>query len=267
MEADLTIAASRLLWYSIKKNEKTDMCFIKKSRHATIISSINRNNNDLFAEADMNSIDKTIASIGIVPVIKLSNPERDGASLAKALVRGGVNVAEVTFRAEGADKAIKLMKQACPDMLVGAGTVLTVSQIDEALEAGASFIVSPGFDVELVRYCKAKGVPVYPGCTTPTEYQMGIKEGLEVLKFFPAEQSGGVAKIKAMSAPFPMVKVMPTGGISLKNLSDYISCKAVCACGGSYMVTSDLIENGRWDEITDLCKKTVEIIREVRENG
>ncbi len=215
----------------------------------------------------MNTINEQIAAIGIVPVIKLSHPERDAAPLAKALTAGGVPVAEVTFRAAGADTAIRLMKEANPNMLVGAGTVLTTEQVDKAIAAGASFIVSPGFDGELVDYCLAKGIAVYPGCTTPSEYQAGIKRGLEVLKFFPAEQSGGLAKIKAMSAPFPMVKIMPTGGISLKNLADYTACKAVCACGGSYMVTADLIENGEWDTITDLCKQSVAIIKEVRNNG
>ncbi len=211
----------------------------------------------------MNNINEKIATIGVVPVIKLSNPERDAAPLARALTAGNVPVAEVTFRAAGADKAIRIMKDTCPEMLVGAGTVLTTEQVDKAVEAGASFIVSPGFDKELVEYCLSKNVAVYPGCTTPSEYQAGIKLGLEVLKFFPAEQSGGLAKIKAMSAPFSMVKIMPTGGISLKNLGEYLSCKAVCACGGSYMVTADLIENGKWDEITDLCKKSVEIVNEV----
>ncbi len=215
----------------------------------------------------MNQINEKIAAIGIVPVIKLTNPERDAAPLAKALTEGGVPVAEVTFRAAGADTAIRLMSEACPDMLVGAGTVITTEQVDKAVAAGAAFIVSPGFDAELVDYCIQKGVAVYPGCTTPSEYQAGIKRGLEVLKFFPAEQSGGLDKIKAMSAPFPQVKIMPTGGISLKNLAEYTACKAICACGGSYMVTADLIENGEWDKITELCRQSVAIIKEVRNNG
>ena len=212
----------------------------------------------------MNDIDKKIAETGVVPVIKLANPERDAEPLAEALCAGGVPVAEVTFRAAGAEKAIEIMRRTHPEMLVGAGTVLTTDQVDRALSAGAQFIVSPGFDPELVGYCVERDIPVYPGCTTPSEYQAALKFGLEVLKFFPAEQSGGIAKIKAMSAPFPMVKVMPTGGISLKNLKDYISCRAVCACGGSYMVTADLIENGRWDEITDLCRRSVEAVKEAR---
>ena len=213
------------------------------------------------------SVNQRITEIGVVPVIKLSNPERDAAPLAHALCAGGVPVAEVTFRAAGADTAIRLMKEACPDMLVGAGTVLTTEHIDRAIAAGASFIVTPGLDPELVVYAQEKNIPIYPGCTTPTDYHTAYKLGLEVLKFFPAEQSGGLAKIKAMAAPFPMFKVMPTGGISLKNLGEYLSSKVICACGGSYMVTAELIEGGKWDEITDLCKKSVEIVKEARSNG
>ncbi len=214
----------------------------------------------------MDQITRQISEIGVVPVIKLNNPERDAAPLAKALCDGGVAVAEVTFRAAGAATAIRLMKEACPDMIVGAGTVLTIAQIDEALAAGAQFIVTPGLDPELVKYSQSKNLPVFPGCTTPTDYHMAYKLGLEVLKFFPAEQSGGLAKIKAMNAPFPMFKVMPTGGISLKNLADYAKASVIAACGGSYMVTADLIDNQKWGEITDLCKKSVAIVKEAR-NG
>ncbi|MGI6181395.1 MAG: bifunctional 4-hydroxy-2-oxoglutarate aldolase/2-dehydro-3-deoxy-phosphogluconate aldolase [Agathobaculum sp.] len=214
----------------------------------------------------MNEIEKKVQSIGVVPVIKLTNPERDAIPLAKALIAGGVPVAEVTFRAAGAAKAIKLMHDNCPEMLVGAGTVLTIEQVDEAMAAGAQFIVTPGMDPEIVKYCQKVGIAIFPGCTTPTDYHTAYKLGLEVLKFFPAEQSGGIAKIKAMNAPFPMFKVMPTGGISLKNLADYAKNSVIAACGGSYMVTADLIENGKWDEITDLCKKSVEIVKEAR-NG
>ncbi len=208
----------------------------------------------------MNAMNEAISKIGVVPVIKLNHPERDAAALAKALCAGGVPVAELTFRAAGADTAMKLMKEACPDMLVGAGTVTTTAQIDATIEAGGQFIVTPGFDAELVAYAQEKNIPIYPGCTTPTDYHAALKFGLEVIKFFPAEQSGGLAKIKAMSAPFPQFKVMPTGGISLKNLAEYIKSPVIAACGGSYMVTADLIDNQKWDEITALCKQSREKI-------
>ena len=212
----------------------------------------------------MNAMNEKISAIGVVPVIKLNHPERDAAKLGKALSAGGVPVAEITFRAAGADTAIKLMKEACPDMLVGAGTVTTTAQIDKVIAAGGDFIVSPGFDPELVAYAQEKNIPIFPGCTTASEYHQALKFGLELIKFFPAEQSGGLAKIKALSAPFPQFKVMPTGGISLKNLKDYISAPVIAACGGSYMVTADLIDNNKWDEITDLCKKSRAIVEEAR---
>ena len=212
----------------------------------------------------MNAMNTAISKIGVVPVIKLNHPERDAVGLAKALCAGGVPVAEVTFRAAGADKAIKLMKEACPDMIVGAGTVTNTAQIDAVIAVGGDFIVSPGFDPEIVAYAQAKGIPVFPGCTTASEYHQALKFGLELIKFFPAEQSGGLAKIKALSAPFPMFKVMPTGGISLKNLKEYISNPVIAACGGSYMVTADLIDNNKWDEITELCKKSRKIVEEAR---
>ncbi|MBQ1834322.1 MAG: bifunctional 4-hydroxy-2-oxoglutarate aldolase/2-dehydro-3-deoxy-phosphogluconate aldolase [Oscillospiraceae bacterium] len=212
----------------------------------------------------MNAMNEKISAIGVVPVIKLNHPERDAAKLGKALSAGGVPVAEITFRAAGADTAIKLMKEACPDMLVGAGTVTTTAQIDKVIAAGGDFIVSPGFDPELVAYAQEKNIPIFPGCTTASEYQQALKFGLELIKFFPSEQSGGLAKIKALAAPFPQFKVMPTGGISLKNLKDYISAPVIAACGGSYMVTADLIDNNKWDEITELCKKSREIVEEAR---
>ena len=212
----------------------------------------------------MTEMNERIAAIGVVPVIKLNHPERDAAALGKALCAGGVPVAEITFRAAGADLAIKLMKEACPDMLVGAGTVTNTAQIDAVIAAGGDFIVSPGFDPELVAYAQEKKIPIYPGCTTASEYHQALKFGLEVIKFFPAEQSGGLAKIKALAAPFPMFHVMPTGGISLKNLKEYLSCPVIAACGGSYMVTADQIDNNKWDEITDLCKQSRAIVKEVR---
>ncbi|MBQ9824231.1 MAG: bifunctional 4-hydroxy-2-oxoglutarate aldolase/2-dehydro-3-deoxy-phosphogluconate aldolase [Solobacterium sp.] len=212
----------------------------------------------------MNQLNEAIAKIGVVPVIKLTNPERDAAPLAKALCEGGLPAAEVTFRAAGADKAIRIMKETCPEMIVGAGTVLTVEQAQKAFDAGAQFIVSPGFSKDVADKCVELGVQYFPGVTTPTEYQMALPYGYEVIKFFPAEQSGGLAKIKAMSAPFPMFKVMPTGGISLKNLEDYLSCPVIAACGGSYMVKADDIESQNWDKIIGLCRQTREIVDRVR---
>lgn len=212
----------------------------------------------------MNQLNEAISKIGVVPVIKLNNPERDAAPLAKALCEGGLPVAEVTFRAAGADKAIRIMKETCPDMIVGAGTVLTIEQAEKAVEAGAQFIVSPGFSKELADKCVELNTQYFPGVTTPTEYQMALPYGYEVVKFFPAEQSGGLAKIKSMNAPFPMFKVMPTGGISLKNLEEYLSCPVIAACGGSYMVKADDIENGNWEKIIDLCKQSREIVDRVR---
>ena len=212
----------------------------------------------------MNAFNQKISEIGVVPVIKLNHPERDAVPLAKALCAGGVPVAEVTFRAEGADKAIRLMKEACPGMIVGAGTVTRTGQIDAVIAAGGEFIVTPGFDAELVQYAQEKNIPIFPGCTTATDYHAALKFGLELIKFFPAELSGGLAKIKALSAPFPMFRVMPTGGINLSNLKTYLSSPIIAACGGSYMVTSDLIDNNKWDEITDLCKQSREIVKEAR---
>lgn len=212
----------------------------------------------------MDPISAQISNIGIVPVIKLNHPQRDAAPLAKALCAGGVPVAEVTFRAAGAAEAIRQMAAEFPQMLVGAGTVLTTAQAEEAIHAGAKFIVTPGLDPELVTFCQSRGVPIFPGCTTPTDYHTALKLGLEVLKFFPAEQSGGLAKIKAMAAPFPMFQIMPTGGISLQNLAAYSAAPMVCACGGSYMVAEPLIENGRWEEITALCRQSVEIVGAAR---
>ena len=209
-------------------------------------------------------MNERISEIGVVPVIKLNHPERDAALLGKALCAGGVPIAEITFRAAGADKAIRLMKEANPEMLVGAGTVTNTAQIDAVIAAGGEFIVTPGFDPELVAYAQAKNIPIFPGCTTATDYHQALKFGLEVLKFFPAEQSGGLAKIKALAAPFPMFKIMPTGGISLKNLKDYLACPVIAACGGSYMVTADLIDNNRWDEITAICKESRRIVEEAR---
>ena len=181
----------------------------------------------------MNELQQKVSAVGCVPVIKLTNPQRDAAPLSDALCAGGVPIAEITFRAAGADEAMRIMLERHPEMLVGAGTVLTTEQVDKTIAAGGQFVVTPGFDPEIVQYCIDKGITCFPGCTTPTDYHSAYKMGLEVLKFFPAEQSGGLAKIKAMAAPFPMFKVMPTGGISLKNLAEYAACPVIAACAQS----------------------------------
>ena len=200
---------------------------------------------------------------GLVPVIAINDAE-DAVPLCKALADGGLPVAEITFRTAAAEESIRRVHEALPNVLLCAGTVLTTEQVDQTIAAGGKFVVTPGLDIEIVKYCQEKGVTIFPGCTTPTDYHAAYKLGLEVLKFFPAEQSGGLDKIKAMAAPFPMFKVMPTGGVSLKNLATYAASPVICACGGSYMVTADLIENGKWDEITDLCKQSVAIVKEAR---
>ena len=211
----------------------------------------------------MNPIMMEFKKLGIIPVVKIDDA-KDAVPLAKALIDGGLPVAEVTFRTEAAGAAIKAMSEAYPDMLVGAGTVLTTEQVDAAVAAGARFIVSPGLNPKVVNYCQQKNVPIVPGVNNPSQIEQALELGLEVVKFFPAEQSGGLAKIKAMAAPFAMFKVMPTGGISLKNLAEYAACPVIAACGGSYMCPDKLISEGKWDEITELCKKSVEFINEAR---
>ena len=211
----------------------------------------------------MKTLEEQFYDYAVVPVVVLSDT-KDALPLAEALIKGGLPCAEVTFRTDAAEESIRLMCEKYPEMLVGAGTVLTTDQVDRAVAAGAKFIVSPGFAPEIVDYCLSKNIPVLPGCITPSEVAQAVKRGLKVVKFFPAEQSGGLAKIKAMSAPFPMIKVMPTGGVSLKNLKEYLSAPVIAACGGSYMVTADLIDNQKWDEIIDLCKKSREIVKEAR---
>lgn len=206
-----------------------------------------------------------IAQYGVVPVVVLENA-KDAEALAKALIEGGLPCAEVTFRTEAADESIRRMSEAYPEMLVGAGTVLTVEQVERAVSAGAKFIVSPGFDPEIVEYCMEKNIPVFPGCITPSEVAQAVKRGLRVVKFFPAEQFGGVSTIKALAAPYQMVKFMPTGGVNAKNLKEYLSYDRIIACGGSWMVKSDLIRAGEFDKICELTKEAVALVKEIRKS-
>lgn len=211
----------------------------------------------------MSNVSETIQKMGVVPVVVL-NDAKDAAPLAKALCEGGLPCAEVTFRTEAAEESIRIMTTEYPDMFVGAGTVLTIEQVDRAVAAGAKFIVSPGFDPEIVDYCISKEIPVYPGCITPSEVAQAVKRGLKVVKFFPAEQFGGVATIKALAAPYVNVKFMPTGGVNAKNLESYLSCDKIVACGGSWMVKGDLVKAGKFDEIKDLVKEAVELVADIR---
>ena len=178
----------------------------------------------------MKTLEQQFYDYGVVPVVVLENA-KDALPLAKALTEGGLPCAEVTFRTDAAEESIRLICREYPDMLVGAGTVLTTGQVDRAVAAGAKFIVSPGFDPEVVDYCLEKDIPVFPGCVTPSEVAQAAKRGMKVVKFFPAEQAGGIAMIKAMAAPYTTMRFMPTGGISAKNLKDYLSFGKILCCG------------------------------------
>lgn len=211
----------------------------------------------------MNTIMEQLAEMLVVPVVVL-NDAKDAERLADALVQGGLPCAEVTFRTAAAEESIRIMTRKYPEMLVGAGTVLTVDQVDRAVGAGAKFIVSPGFDPEVVDYCMKKEIPILPGIITPSEAAQAVRRGLKVVKFFPAEQFGGVTAIKALAAPYTMLKFMPTGGVSVKNLKDYLSCDKIICCGGSWMVKGELIQNGEYEKIAEMTKEAVELAKSVR---
>lgn len=211
----------------------------------------------------MDELSERIEKLGVVPVVVL-NDAKDASSLAKALCEGGLSCAEVTFRTEAAEESIRLMASEFPDMLIGAGTVLTTDQADRAVAAGAKFIVSPGFDGELVDYCLSKEIPVFPGCVTPSELAQAVKRDLKVVKFFPAQQFGGVSTLKALAAPYTQLKFLPTGGVNASNLKDYLGFKKVIACGGSWMVKSDMIAAGEFDRIKDMTAEAVALVKEIR---
>ncbi len=204
----------------------------------------------------MNKVLEEFSKIGIIPVIALDNVE-DAAPLAKALIDGGLPCAEVTFRTAAAEESIRIMSEQFPEMLVGAGTVLTTEQVDRAVNAGAKFIVSPGLNPKVVKYCVEKDIPVTPGCSNPSDVEVAIELGLEVVKFFPAEAAGGLNMIKSMAAPYTKMKFMPTGGINAKNLTSYLDFKKIIACGGSWMVNKDMIAAKDWDGITKLTREAV----------
>ena len=198
----------------------------------------------------------------VVPVVTVENGEQ-AVNLAKALATGGLPLMEVTFRSDAAAEAIRRVVREQPDLTVGAGTVLTTAQVDAALEAGARFIVAPGFNPTVVDHCLKRGVPVTPGIATPSELEWALERGLRLLKFFPAEQSGGGAYLKAMSAPYRGVKFMPTGGITPENLPSYLSLPSVVACGGTWLVKLDMIRAGEFEKISQLTADAVQIAASV----
>ena len=211
----------------------------------------------------MKTLEEQFYDFAVVPVVVLEDA-KDAVPLAEALVKGGLPCAEVTFRTDAAEESIRLMCEKYPEMLVGAGTVLTTEQVDRAVAAGAKFIVSPGFDAEIVDYCLKKEISVLPGCITPSEVAQAVKRGLRTVKFFPAEQAGGLPMIKAMAAPYTMLKFMPTGGISTKNLKDYLGFDKIICCGGSWMVKGDLVKAGKFDEIKNLTEEAVKLAASIR---
>ena len=211
----------------------------------------------------MNDVLKQMSGYGIIPVVVLDDV-KDAEPLGKALVEGGIPCAEVTFRTDAAEESIRIMSEKFPEMLVGAGTVLTTEQVDRAVAAGAKFIVSPGLNPKVVQYCLDKNIPITPGVITPGEVEKAIELGLEVVKFFPAEPFGGLKTIKALAAPYTKMKFMPTGGIGVGNVRDYLAFDKIIACGGSWMVSGKLVKEGKFDEITKLVAEAAEIVKEVR---
>lgn len=207
----------------------------------------------------MNEVLKTISKIGIVPVIALDDAKK-AVPLAKALVAGGLPAAEITFRTAAAEEAIRAIKAEVPEMLVGAGTVTSKERLDRALAAGSEFIVTPGFNPDTVKYGIDKGALMLPGTATGGEMEQAMVLGLEAVKFFPAEDNGGIKKLKAMAGPYRELMWMPTGGVNTKNMMDYLSFPQIIACGGTWMVKKDLIEGECWDEITAICRDAVKVM-------
>ena len=203
----------------------------------------------------MTTLNEQLANLKVIPVIAINRAE-DAIPLGKALVENGMPCAEITLRTECAIEAIRIMRKEFPDMLIGSGTVLTNEQVDASIEAGVDFIVSPGFNPRTVQYCIDKGVAIVPGVNNPSLVEQAMEMGLRTLKFFPAEPSGGTGMLKALTAVYP-VKFMPTGGVSLNNVDEYLSIPSVLACGGTWMVPTKLIDEGKWDELGALVRDAV----------
>lgn len=208
-------------------------------------------------------IKEKLSKIGIIPVVVLEDA-KDAALLGKALMEGGLPAAEVTFRTQAAEESLRILAKEFPDMLLGAGTVLTTKQADRAVEAGAKFIVAPGFNPTVVKHCLEKGYPIVPGVQTPSEMEQAMELGLDFVKFFPAEAAGGLNMIKAVAAPYTNLVFMPTGGINEENVRDYLGFKKIVACGGTWMVKSSLIASGDFDKIKELTQSAAAIVKEVR---
>ncbi len=211
----------------------------------------------------MNEVLNKLHELGIVPVVVIDDA-KDAVPLAKALIEGGLPCAEVTFRTAAAADAIKAIADNFPDMLVGAGTVLSIDQVDRAVAAGAKFIVSPGTNPRVVKYCVEKNIPITPGTCNPSDVEQALECGVNIVKFFPAEPAGGLKYIKAIAAPYVDVKFMPTGGINASNVRDYLAYNKIWACGGSWMVKGDLIKAGEFEKIKELTAEAVQIVKEVR---
>lgn len=204
----------------------------------------------------MNEVLQQVQKIGVIPVIAIDDADK-AVPLTRALVAGGIPAAEVTFRTAAGEAAIRAIAAHCPEVLVGAGTVLNREQCDRAIRAGAKFIVSPGYNEELVAHCQANGIPVLPGCVNASDLTRAVNAGLEVVKFFPAEQSGGLSALKALAPVFPSLRFMPTGGVNRNNLMGYLGYDRVVACGGTWMVKKELIEGQQWEKITQICQEAV----------
>ena len=211
----------------------------------------------------MNQVLEALSKIGIVPVVVI-NDAKDAKPLAEALIKGGLPCAEVTFRTDAAEESIRIISENFPEMLVGAGTVLTTEKVDRAVAAGAKFIVAPGLNPVVVEYCVKKGIPVVPGTATPSEMEQAMSFGLDVVKFFPAENNGGLSMIKAVAAPYVGLRFMPTGGINAENVRDYLKYDRILCCGGSWMVKGDLIKAGDFAKIEALTREAAAIVKEIR---
>ncbi|WP_332398463.1 bifunctional 4-hydroxy-2-oxoglutarate aldolase/2-dehydro-3-deoxy-phosphogluconate aldolase [Vibrio metschnikovii] len=206
----------------------------------------------------MKTLNDQLQHIKVIPVIAIKDANK-AVKLAQVLIDNGLPCAEVTFRTEQAALAMKNMREAFPKMLIAAGTVLTTTQVDQAIEAGVDFVVSPGFNPITVKYCQQRGVTIIPGVNTPSLVEQAMEMGLNTLKFFPAEPSGGIGMLKALTAVYP-IHFMPTGGVSPSNVKNYLAIPSVLACGGTWMVPNDLIDNEQWDELAALVKEVATII-------